>query len=100
MRPVRVSHRWLVSRIIPSGSAVQGTCGTELDGVAVVVFAFDEGLFGLFAAGDVDQRDGDADDLIGLVAGGLIGDEKGAYEVRLMRIGTSGFEFAVTLALE
>jgi hypothetical protein len=74
--------------------------GTELDGVAVVVFAFDKSFLGLFAAGDVDQGDGDADDLISLVAGGLIGDEKGAHEVRLMRIGTPGFEFAVTLALE
>ena len=55
-----------------------GNLGTELDGVAIVVFTFGEGLFSLFATGDVDQRDGDADDLIDLVAGGLIGDEKGA----------------------
>src|SRR5207248_3280177 len=77
-----------------------GYFGTEFDGVAIVVFAFGEGLFGLFAAGDVDQRDGDADDLVRLVARGLIGDEKGAHEVRLMGVGTAGLEFAVALALE
>ena len=64
--------------MVPPGSAVQGTCGIEFDGVAVVIFAFDEGLFGSLAEGDVDDGDGDADDLVDLVTGGLVGDEEGA----------------------
>ena len=57
-----------------------GNLGTEFDGVTVVVFAFDEGLFGLLAAGDIDDRDGDADDLVDFVARGL----KEMRKVRVM----------------
>ncbi len=77
-----------------------GDFGTELDGVAVVVFAFDEGLFGLLAAGDVDNGDGDSDDLVDFVAGGLKGDEDGARDGGAMWGGGADFEAGVGYAFE
>ena len=77
-----------------------GDLGIEFDGVAVVVFAFGEGLFGLFAAGDVDDRHGDTDDLVHLVARGLIGDEQGAGRVGLVRVGNEDLKAAVGFAVE
>jgi hypothetical protein len=61
-----------------------GDLGVEFDGVTIVVFAFGEGLFGLFPSGDIDDGDGDSDDLVGFVAGGLEGDEKGPRTVTPM----------------
>jgi hypothetical protein len=74
--------------------------GTELDGVAVVVFAFDESLFGLLAAGDVDDGDGDSDDLVYFVARGLVGDEDGAGHGGAMGVGIADFEADVGDAVE
>src|SRR5206468_12416846 len=77
-----------------------GHFGTEFYRIAVVVFAFGERFFGAFAACDIDQSDGDADDLIGLITGGLIGDEEGSHEAGLMGSGAPCFEFAEALAVE
>ena len=73
---------------------------SEFDGMTVVVFAFDQGLFDQFAPGDIDEREGHADDFIDFVASGLKGDEEGACDVRVMRIGASGLEFAERFAVE
>jgi hypothetical protein len=73
---------------------------TEFNGIAVVVFAFNEGLFGLLAAGDVDDGDGDSDDLVYFVAGWLIRDEDGAGQARPMRVGVADFETGMGYAVE
>jgi hypothetical protein len=77
-----------------------GNLGTEFDGVAIVVLAFDEGLLSQLAAGDVDDRDGDSDNLVDFVARGLIGDEDGARHGRSMRVGIADFEAGVGYAVE
>ena len=74
--------------------------GVEFDSVAVVVFALGECLFGLLAAGDVDDRHGDADDLVDLVARGLIGDEQGAGCAGLVRVGDDDLKAGVGFAVE
>jgi hypothetical protein len=55
-----------------------GNVGIEFDGVAVVVFAFGEGLFGSLEVGDIYDGNGDAYDFVDLITGGLKGDEMGA----------------------
>jgi len=89
-----------VSRIIPSGSAVQGNLRIKFDGVAVVVFALGQGLFCFFAAGDIDYRDGDADDFVDFVAGRLIGDEEGACYSRSSGIRIVKLDAALRFAVE
>jgi hypothetical protein len=77
-----------------------GDLRIEFDGVAIVVFAFGEGFFDLFAAGDIHERDGHADDLIDFVASGLKRDKEGTCNVRMMRIGASGLKFAETFPIQ
>jgi hypothetical protein len=72
----------------------------EFDGVAVVVFAFSEGPLGFFAASDVDDGDGDADDLVDLVAGRLIGDEEGAEHAGLKRVWRVDFDVSLWFSAE
>ena len=76
--PVSSSHLRADVEDHAAGVGGPGNLGVEFDGVTVVIFAFDEGLFGLLAPGDIDDGDGDADDLIDLVPCGLVGDEEGA----------------------
>jgi hypothetical protein len=72
----------------------------EFDGVAIVVFAFDERFFGLLAASDVDDRDRDADDLVGLVASGMKGDEVGAFFVKGVGVRVTDFEAGTSIAFK
>jgi hypothetical protein len=65
-----------------------------------VDFAFDERLFGLLATSDIDDGDGDADDLVGLVAGGMKGDEVGALFVEGVGVGVADFEAGTGFAFE
>jgi hypothetical protein len=66
----------------PLGIGIPRNLRVELDGVSEVVFTFGEGLFGAFALGDIDDGDGDADDLTDFVACGLEGDEGGVNLTR------------------
>src|ERR1700733_2203320 len=68
-----------------------GDLRIEFDCVAVMVFAFGEGLFGLLAASDIDNRDGDADDLVGFIARRLVRSEEGACDAWITRIGIVDF---------
>jgi hypothetical protein len=77
-----------------------GDLGVEFNGVAVVVFAFDERLLGLLAASDIDDRDGDADDLVGLITSGVKGDEVGALFVEGVGIGVADFESGAGFTFE
>lgn len=73
------------------GTGVPGDLRIELDGVAVVIFAFGEGFLDTFALGDVDDGDGDADDLVDFVACGLEGDESGVVLAGLVWSGVGDF---------
>ncbi len=68
------------------GGCCPGNLGVKFDGVSVVVFAFRERLFGLLATGDINDRHGDANDLVDFVTRGLIGDEQGTGCVGLVRV--------------
>ena len=81
-----------------------GDLRVEFDCMTVVVFAFGEGLFGLLSLSDVHDGHGDADDLVDLVAGGLIGDEvrrvlAGMMRVRKMEL-KADLGFAIECAFE
>jgi hypothetical protein len=77
-----------------------GNLGVELDGVTVVVFTLGESLLGLFSAGDIDDGDGDSDDLVGLVAGGVEGDEMSALFVEGIGVRVADFEVVAGFAVE
>jgi hypothetical protein len=77
-----------------------GDLRTEFDGIAIVVLAVDEGLFCLLAASDIDDADGDSDDLVYFVAGRLVRDEDGAGHTRPMRVGIAHFKAGVGYTVE
>ena len=94
---------------LPAAAGVEdealGVCGpgylrVEFDGVAVVVFALGQSLFGLFAKTDVYHRNGDADDFVGLVARGLIGDKVGTSLAGVAGVGETKFKAGDRLAVE
>ncbi len=68
--------------------------------MTVVVFAFGESFFGVSCGGDIDDGDGDADDLVDFVARGLIGDEEGARCAGPVRVGKADFKACVWFAVE
>jgi hypothetical protein len=74
--------------------------GIKFDGVAIVVFALGEGLFGLLDVGDVDEGEGDADDLFCFVSCGLEGDEEGARDLGVAGVGATGFDGGGRLTVE
>ena len=74
--------------------------GIEFHRMAIVVFAFGQGLLDLFATSDVDDRHGDANDFVDLIACWLIGEEQGACCPGSVRIGNKDLEPGVRFTVE
>jgi hypothetical protein len=68
--------------------------------VTIVVFAFGKGFFNPLPAGDVYDRDGDADDLVGFVTGRLIADEIGAIPCASGWVGITDLEIGAGFTIE
>jgi hypothetical protein len=77
-----------------------GSLIVALEHVFLVGLAFAEGELAALLVGDVENGDGDADDFVGLVEGGLVGDAEGSLRVAGLVGRSYDFELGEGLALE